>query len=207
MADIKTLHQKLTAIQAELKVPKDEYNNFGGYKFRNLEGIEEKVKPLLKKYELILTFCDDLVEIGGRVYIKATATLTDGQTAFEVSAFAREAVAKKGMDEAQITGSASSYARKYAAAGLFLIDDTKDADSQDNTKHVVSDTPKTQLNSALAGAKKQLNDMFDNYGYDNTMKKTVFINKVLDKKTVDTVDEADQLMAELTTVGEYNAAA
>lgn len=121
----------LNKIQQELKVPKGQMNSFGKYKYRSCEDILEAVKPLLG--DAILTLHDDIWSVGDRVYVKATATLKLGKEETIVTAFAREAENKKGMDEAQITGAASSYARKYALNGLFLIDDTKDADTQDNT--------------------------------------------------------------------------
>tara|TARA_R110002012_G_scaffold220008_1_gene391495 strand:- start:307 stop:768 length:462 start_codon:yes stop_codon:yes gene_type:complete len=124
----------LSKIQTELKAPKGQTNKFGGYKYRSAEDILEAIKPLLKKYECDLTISDDMVEVGGRVYVKATAKLCSYEPfgEIETSAFAREAETKKGMDDAQITGSASSYARKYALNGLFAIDDTKDADATNN---------------------------------------------------------------------------
>lgn len=127
------MEDKLLTIQQALKVPKDKNNTFAGFKYRNAEGILEKVKPLLEKHKLTLTLNDDIVAVGGRVYVKSTARLSDKTTAVEISAFAREQEVKKGMDEAQITGSASSYARKYALAGLFLLDDGNDPDSHDNS--------------------------------------------------------------------------
>ena len=127
------IHQKLQGIQAELKAPKGQTNKFGGYRYRSCEDILTALKPLLAQYTCTLAISDDIVEVGGRVYVKATATLAS--TSYEddytinVSGFAREAETKKGMDDAQITGSASSYARKYALNGLFAIDDTKDPDA------------------------------------------------------------------------------
>lgn len=131
----------LSDIQQKLKAPKSNTNSFGGYKYRSCEDILEAVKPLLGDSTLIIS--DEITEVGGRVYVKATATLYECQHSsefkgnvpgvkWEATAWAREAETKKGMDEAQITGSASSYARKYALNGLFLIDDTKDADTMDN---------------------------------------------------------------------------
>lgn len=125
--------KKLIAIQHELKAPKSNFNNFGKYKYRNCEDILEAVKPLLAKEECTLTITDDVVLIGDRFYIKATATITDGTETVSVTAFARESAEKKGMDDSQVTGTASSYARKYALNGLFLIDDTKDADTDEYT--------------------------------------------------------------------------
>ena len=121
--------KKLVAVQAALKAPKGQFNKFGGYKYRSCEDILEAVKPLLLEQGLQLTITDEPVEVGGRIYIKATATVTDGSETAAVSGYAREAETKKGMDESQITGTASSYARKYALNGLFLIDDTKDVDA------------------------------------------------------------------------------
>lgn len=121
----------LTKIQSELKAPKNRKNKFGGYNYRSCEDILEAVKPLLVKYEASLTIWDDIVEVGGRVYVKATAYFTCSEFQTQVTAFAREAESKKGMDDSQITGTASSYARKYALNGLFLIDDTKDADTEE----------------------------------------------------------------------------
>lgn len=136
MADKKTdmsFAEKLMHIQVELKAPKDKTNKFGGYNYRSAEGILESLKPLLKTYGVYVTLNDDIMEIGGRFYVKATATIKDiSSSEFTyTSAMAREAEIKKGMDDSQITGSASSYARKYALNGLFLLDDTKDADSED----------------------------------------------------------------------------
>lgn len=124
--------QDLNRIQQALKVPKGQMNKFGNYKYRSCEDILEAVKPLLE--ECTLTINDEIVLIGNRYYVKATARLSKELEQVEVSAYARESDTKKGMDESQITGSASSYARKYALNGLFAIDDTKDADTQDNSQ-------------------------------------------------------------------------
>ena len=122
--------KELVKIQNELKAPKNQRNTFGNYNYRSAEDILEAVKPILSKVGCYLTISDDIVAIGDRVYVKATATLTnaEGQTIC-TTALAREEESKKGMDAAQITGSASSYARKYALNGLFCIDDTKDPDA------------------------------------------------------------------------------
>ena len=127
------IQEKLTTIQLELKAPKSKRNNFGNYNYRSCEDILESVKPLLAANMCSLTLDDDVLCIGDRVYVKATATLTDHAEGATISthAFAREAETKKGMDESQITGTASSYARKYALNGLFAIDDTKDADTDE----------------------------------------------------------------------------
>lgn len=122
--------EELIKIQSELKAPKDKRNNFGGYNYRSCEQILESVKPLLKECGCVITITDSMEMIGTRFYVKATATLTDKSGAsVSVSAYAREEETKKGMDASQITGSASSYARKYALNGLLCIDDTKDADA------------------------------------------------------------------------------
>lgn len=133
-----TFNQKLIKIQAELKVPKSNYSDFGGYNFRNAEDILKAVKPHNLNHGLLLTLTDIPIFMDGRFYIKATATLTDGKDSLQVEAYAREADAKPKMDDSQVTGSASSYARKYALQGLYLIDDGIDADSQ-NTADSVSD--------------------------------------------------------------------
>jgi hypothetical protein len=132
------LQIELARIQKELKAPKGQTNSFGGYKYRSCEDILEAVKPLLRN--LTLTLSDEVVNVGTKNYVKATAHLADDKGLIQVSAYAREAEDKKGMDDAQITGAASSYARKYALNGLFAIDDTKDADTMDNT--VKNTTPK-----------------------------------------------------------------
>ena len=140
------LNDKLLAIQSELKAPKNLYNKFGGYNYRNAEGILEAVKPLLKKYGATLVISDDLVEVGGRVYVKATALLLGASDVPDApifaTAYAREPESKKGMDESQITGSTSSYARKYALNGLFLLDDTKDADTDEYHEQTNKPAPK-----------------------------------------------------------------
>lgn len=127
-----SIYETLSHIQVELKAPKNLYNSFGKYKYRNAESILEAAKPLCAKYGCTLTVSDEVVLIGDRYYIKATATVQDkdGNTIGR-TAFAREDETKKGMDGAQITGTASSYARKYALNGLFCIDDTKDPDSDE----------------------------------------------------------------------------
>lgn len=127
----KNLHQKLQGIQSSLKAPKGQTNKFGGYKYRSCEDILTALKPLLAEWGCSLTVSDSIVEVSGRVYVKAVASLLDNDSDVGIlcAGFAREAEVKKGMDDAQITGSASSYARKYALNGLFAIDDTKDADA------------------------------------------------------------------------------
>jgi len=122
-----SIYQQLHVIQTKLNVPKNQFNSFGKYNYRSCEDILEAVKPLLGGLSLLL--CDEIALIGDRYYLKATATLTDGTETVSVPAYAREENEKKGMDSAQLTGATSSYARKYALAGLFLLDDNKDADA------------------------------------------------------------------------------
>jgi len=124
-----TLIQKLQSIQKKLKAPKGQTNKFGGYKYRSLEDIMEAVKPLLAEVDAFITIGDEIVMLGDRFYVKATTAITDSTGHISTTGFAREALTKKGMDESQITGAASSYARKYAMNGLLAIDDTKDADA------------------------------------------------------------------------------
>lgn len=130
---MKELIEKVSKIQKELKAPKNQYNSFGKYNYRNQEDILESVKPLLANEKLVMTITDEVVDIGGRFYVKANVTITDGVNSLTNSALARETEDKKGMDAAQVTGATSSYARKYALNGMFLIDDTKDADSDEVT--------------------------------------------------------------------------
>ena len=133
-------------IQANLKAPKNQRNNFGGYNYRSCEDIMEAVKPLLKERNCTLIVGDEIVEVADRVYVKATAILrTSDGTEYTNSAYAREPQTKKGADESQITGATSSYARKYALNGLFCIDDTKDADATNDHK----ETPKTAENVTI----------------------------------------------------------
>jgi hypothetical protein len=126
------IQQKLQGIQSSLKAPKGQTNKFGGYRYRSAEDILTSVKPLLAEWACTLVITDEMVEVGGRVYVKSTAVISsteESSNSIHVNAYAREAETKKGMDDAQITGSASSYARKCALNGLFAIDDTKDPDA------------------------------------------------------------------------------
>ena len=128
-----TIFEKLSAIQNELKAPKGQYNNFGKYNYRSAEDILEAVKPICKKHKAVLILSDDVRLLGDRYYVEASAKLADleSENCIVVSAFAREEETKKGMDASQVTGATSSYARKYALNGLFNIDDTKDADTDE----------------------------------------------------------------------------
>lgn len=128
--------KELIAIQSELKAPKSQFNKFGGYKYRKAEDILEAVKPLLNKQKCTLTITDDIVMVGNRIYVKATATIKNEKGECETTTgWAREEETKKGMDGSQITGASSSYARKYALNGLFAIDDNADSDTTNNGQH------------------------------------------------------------------------
>lgn len=135
---MKSLHKKLSEIQQKLKAPKSNFNEFGKYRYRSCEDILESVKPLLG--DLTLVISDEVILIGERYYVKATARLSDGENTIETHAYAREADSRKGMDESALTGATSSYSRKYLLNGLFAIDDTKDSDSMDNREQ--GDKPK-----------------------------------------------------------------
>lgn len=140
------LNQRVGDIQHKLKAPKGQYNSFGKYNYRSCEDILEGVKPLLKEHNLALLIDDEIVQIGERYYVKATAKITDGREIVSATAYAREPDTKKGMDESQITGATSSYARKYALNALLCIDDTKDADTMDNSKKPAQQTQETVYN-------------------------------------------------------------
>ena len=145
MDGTKDFYAALAAIQAELKAPKDLSNNFGGYRYRSAENILAAVKPLLAKHGLTINLTDTIMQIGDRFYLKAKAEISNGNVATFSEAYAREPLAKKGMDESQVTGSASSYARKYALCGLLGIDDSSaDPDNPDNHP----DNPDTQKRDA-----------------------------------------------------------
>lgn len=133
------IYKKLQKIQAELKVPKSKYSEYGGYSYRSLDDIYEAAKPLLDREGLILVVNDEIIMLGNRFYIKATAILKDTESdgSFCATAYAREEESKKKMDAAQVTGSASSYARKYALNSLFLLDDSKDADTDEYKRNEV----------------------------------------------------------------------
>ena len=149
------LTQRLLNAQSELKAPKGQYNNFGKYKYRSAEDILEAVKPINAKHGVLLTITDEPVLVGDWHYIKATATITDGTESIVVTAYARESLNKKGMDDSQITGTASSYARKYALNGLYLIDDTKDADT-DEYRNQGNKAPKSATQAEIGNLKKEI---------------------------------------------------
>lgn len=150
-----SVYEKLAAVQRELKAPKGQFNSFGKYKYRSCEDILEALKPVLSKNGCAVVLSDSVEQVGDRFYICATATITDYETHEQVhnTAFAREDTDKKGMDGSQITGAASSYARKYALNGLFLIDDTKDADTDAYHEQTTGEKHKEEPKIAAATAK------------------------------------------------------
>lgn len=172
------IYEKLLNIQSELKVPKGQFNKFGNYKFRNCEDILEAVKPLCKKNNAVVIVNDDIQQIGERFYVKATATFIDIESGQNVqnTAYAREENDKKGMDGSQLTGTASSYARKYALNGLFCIDDTKDADTTTVEEHeeqekVISEKLANGLNKAIENSnmsQEVIDLILNGYGYTST---------------------------------------
>ena len=151
------IYEKLSAIQQELKAPKGQFNSFGKYKYRSCEDILEAVKPIYGKYKTALVLLDDIKEVSGRFYVMAQAQLHDCESdgAVTATAYAREPVEKKGMDDSQITGTASSYARKYALNGLFCIDDTKDADTDEYQKQQEGETAKSEPAKAAIPPKQK----------------------------------------------------
>lgn len=165
MADEKTnLKEKLQKIQVELKAPKNLHNSFGNYNYRNAEGILEAVKPFEKKYKVAFTITDEVVGISDRVYVKAVASILDVESDAEICSvgWAREAPTKKGMDDSQLTGATSSYARKYALSGLLLLDDTKDADSDEYHEQTKPDFSKYDN----LAPRKALLALFQDFGLD-----------------------------------------
>lgn len=154
------IHEKLMHVQSELKAPKGQYNSFGKYKYRSCEDILEALKPILAAHKCTVTLTDTVEQVGDRYYIKATARITDteGGDSEQNTAFAREDADKKGMDGSQITGTASSYARKYALNGLFLIDDTKDADTDAYHEQTHPQQKKPQ-DAKLDAAKAKANEV------------------------------------------------
>lgn len=160
----RSLAESLVLVQSALRAPKDRYNSFGKYKYRSLEGIQAALKPLLLDEGLLLTFSDRVDLIGDRYYVVATAVVSKGGESRSEEAYARESFEKKGMDEAQVTGSASSYARKYALCGLFLIDDTQDADEENRAggeEAAVKDFQACRSREDFEAAQWRWKDIFD----------------------------------------------
>lgn len=157
--------KELIAIQSELKAPKSQFNKFGGYKYRKAEDILEAVKPLLAKQKCTLIITDDVVLIGNRIYVKATATIKNEKGEFETTTgWAREEETKKGMDGSQITGASSSYARKYALNGLFAIDDNADSDTTNDGQQQTQQQAQTQAQKP-ASNQFNSNDLNEGLGY------------------------------------------
>lgn len=155
--------KELIVIQSELKAPKSQFNKFGGYKYRKAEDILEAVKPLLNKQKCTLTITDDIVMVGNRIYVKATATIKNEKGEFETTTgWAREEETKKGMDGSQITGASSSYARKYALNGLFAIDDNADSDTTNDGQHQAAQQPAAKQQ---ASTQYNPNDLNEGLGY------------------------------------------
>lgn len=188
------IYEKLTEVQNELKAPKSKYNSFGKYNYRSCEDILEAVKPILKSKRLAMTVKDDVFNIGDRFYIMATVTVFDCESEEKVTttAYAREDADKKGMDGSQITGSSSSYARKYALNGMFAIDDTKDADSwntHDKDRTVekkeaerATEEQVAKLRALYKGKEDKLTELLDKYDITNPVQfKRMEIQSVIDK--------------------------
>ena len=163
------IYEKLLNIQTTLKAPKGQFNKFGNYKYRNCEDILESLKPLLFDNKVVVLINDDIVAVNDRIYIKTTVTLkdTESEEKIDTTAFAREEETKKGMDSSQITGSASSYARKYALNAMFAIDDTKDSDTTNQGTNNQEENRNTQ------SQKKDYKSMTDKEKIDTCTK---FIN-------------------------------
>ena len=195
------IYEKLMNIQKELKAPKCQYNRFGKYKYRSCEDILESVKPLLEKYKVTIILTDKLEQIGERYYIRAMAILfdTESDNSIENTAYAREEETKKGMDGSQITGTSSSYARKYALNGLLLIDDTKDADTdeftKENNKGKTKEEPKEK--KITPGQLKVLSKL---YTGDNLVK-LLELNKI-DKLEDMSMEKANEIILKLKKKGE-----
>ena len=194
------IYEKLNKIQTELKAPKGQYNSFGKYKYRSCEDILEAIKPFLTETKTVLTINDEIVFIGNRFYVKATAVLADceNENSFiHNTAFAREDDSKKGMDGSQITGASSSYARKYALNGLFAIDDTKDADTDENAKQQRNSTRTQEPERITKEDVQLLRDLCEQKGLDAD---TVFPNGV-ENLTVEQMKEAYNKIGKLKNAG------
>lgn len=159
------IYEKLSLIQSELKAPKGNKNTFGNYNYRSAEDILEAVKPICKKHNTVLVLDDEMIQVGDRYYIMATAKLIDLEetASINASAYARESLTKKGMDDSQITGTASSYARKYAMNGLFNIDDTKDADTDEYQKQTKGTDYNKELKKYVADNGLDINEIAREY--------------------------------------------
>jgi len=208
---MRSTYKALSAVQANLKAPKGNRNTFGNYNYRSAEDILEAVKPILKDNELAMTLSDKVLQVGEKNYIEATVTVFDlmnnDAQPISVTAYAREAEDKKGMDDAQITGAASSYARKYALNGMFNIDDTKDPDTDEHTaqrqkpkatKEIRDRTAESKEGASPMGegdpltkAKSQIKDQMIKQDYSRPDQMKAFIKGVLKKETIDSIDDAN----------------
>lgn len=194
MSDL-NFYERFNELQTKLKAPKNQYNSFGKYRYRNAEDILEAVKPLNNDYKVTLLLKDDIVQFGERFYVKATATLIDSvdpNNKIEASAFARESLTKKGQDDSQITGTASSYARKYALNGLYLIDDTKDADTDEYQNQNKSPQSKPAKQKDIGVIKTKVMRFAD-----MREKKPVDVYKALSIKEQDLPDFTEEQSVEL----------
>lgn len=153
----KDFNEKIGYVQSEIKAPKNLKNESMGYTYRSAEDILEIAKPIIHKWGLTLSITDEVIYIGNRYYVKATATLTNGEDSISTTAYARETEERKGLDQAQLTGAASSYARKYALNGLFLLDDNKDIDSMNNTDTAPQKDNATLFKEFCSSIKGQVN--------------------------------------------------
>lgn len=193
--------ERVSLLITELKAPKSQRNNFGKYNYRSAEDILEAVKPLAYKYGLVAKLSDEPVMIGDWHYIKATASIKDVKTGEEeiATAYAREPLAKKGMDESQITGTASSYARKYAMNGLYQIDDTKDADTDEYTEQVKQATPKPITKTQQQALQKRSDEIAELAKLESKN----FFDQITEKKIGYSVDISKINTEQLATLTRY----
>lgn len=193
---------KLSSVQQNLKAPKGQRNNFGNYNYRSAEDILEAVKPLLFEAGIVMTISDSIVNHGDRYYVEATVTVQNATDSIQATGMAREAEDKKGMDAAQITGAASSYARKYALNGMFDIDDTKDADTDEHRQQTTTKaapkapqaTPAPKADDELTRAKKAINEELEAQGVTSIAAKKAKITSIISKSTIDTMADANNVM-------------
>ncbi|WP_262119588.1 ERF family protein [Enterococcus casseliflavus] len=196
-----TFLERVSLLITELKAPKSQRNNFGKYNYRSAEDILEAVKPLANNYGLVPKLSDEPVMIGDWHYIKATASIKDVKTGEEeiATAYAREPLSKKGMDESQITGTASSYARKYAMNGLYQIDDTKDADTDEYTEQVKQATPKPITKSQQEALQKRSDEIANMAKLESKN----FFDQITEKKIGYSVDISKVNTEQLGTLTRY----
>lgn len=197
----RTFLERVSLLITELKAPKSQRNNFGKYNYRSAEDILEAVKPLANNYGLVPKLSDEPVMIGDWHYIKATASIKDVKTGEEevATAYAREPLTKKGMDESQITGTASSYARKYAMNGLYQIDDTKDADSDEYTEQVKQATPKPITKTQQQALQKRSDEIAELAKLESKN----FFDQITEKKIGYSVDISKINTEQLATLTRY----